>query len=433
MIFYSLNNTGLRAHLRNATLNPQAPDGGLYMPLHIPRIPDALYRHLAEFSLHDIAFVVTNQLFGGDIDSTTLQTIVNRTLSFDIPLQQIDDNIWSLELYHGPSQSFKDIGVRFLAQLLNYFREDSSDNTINLLAATAGPALETIVRAFADVEGIKVYILYPAKRSNRISFSLTGCKASNIIPVEIDGTFDDCQSIIKQAFSDNELTSEKTLSSANSLNISRLLPQTLYYFWAYAQLMRNDVAARPLCFSVPSGNFGNLCAGVMAKKMGLPVARFIAAENINCPFNRFLTTGIDTKLPTVATASDALDVGSPSNLPRLLQLYDGDLSLMRSEISSAVVDEQSTLLTIKQLYQTHRCLLDTHSAVAYKALRENLKPDQTGVFLSTASPDKSHNTLTSLLGPEVFPHQKQNITPSEIKPIRINATYPAFKKFLLTQ
>lgn len=433
MTFYSLTDHSLRASLHDAAMYAQAPDGGLFLPLSIPRIPDALYRHLSEFSLHDIAYIITNQMLGDDIDSAILQSIVNDTLCFDIPVVQVDSNVWSLELFHGPSGSFKDVGVRFLARLLRYYNSlRGNDETINLLVATAGPAVETIVKAFSDMADIRVFILYPSSRKNRIGFFNIGCQATNIVPVEVDGTFDDCQTIIKKALADESLRSSIALSSANSLNIARLLPQTFYYFWAYAQLQRNGVECDTLRFSVPSGNFGNLCAGVMSKIMGLPVSKFVAAENSNCPFNRFMTDGDRSDITATPTLAGALDVGSPANLPRLLRLYGDSVENLKKDITGATVDDDTIRSTIMDIYYGYNYLLDPHSAVACRALYDNLQPGETGVFLSTAAPGKSRDILTQLLGDIPLASISQPAAQSDIRPARINAGYPALKKFLLT-
>ncbi|HEX9007129.1 MAG TPA: threonine synthase, partial [Bacteroidota bacterium] len=364
MKLYSTSDRGLTATFAEAVELGIAPDGGLFMPALIPPMPPALLdpRH----SFQEIAFEAALLLLGDEIPAAALRTIVETSLTFPVPVRLLADDLAILELFHGPTLAFKDFGARFMARTLSWLRRGSERET-TVLVATSGDTGSAVAQGFHGVEGLAVILLYPSGRVSRIQELQLTTAGGTVTALEIDGTFDDCQRLVKQAFADQDLSRRKNLTSANSINIARLLPQAFYYLEAFVRLPHHD---GPIVFSVPSGNLGNLTAGLIAWKMGLPVKRFIAATNVNDVLPRYLATGRFAPAPAVPTLSNAMDVGNPSNLVRIIDLFGGDLERMRGILSSVPHTDAETRAAITDLFQSHGYALDPHGAVGYLALRD---------------------------------------------------------------
>lgn len=436
MKYYSTNGKAQMASLKSAVIKGLASDRGLYMPERIPSIPKAFFKNIGEMSLQEISYAVANTLFGEDIESEVLKEIVDETLNFDIPLKHVSENRYSLELYHGPTLAFKDVGARFMARLLGYFNSRSSDTRpVNVLVATSGDTGSAVANGFLGVEGVRVFVLYPKGKVSEIQESQFTTLGQNITAIEVEGTFDDCQALVKNAFMDAELNHHLKLTSANSINIARFLPQMFYYFYAYAQLLRKgDIDMENIVIAVPSGNFGNLTAGLFAKKMGLPIKRFIAANNRNDVFYNYLQTGIYSPKPSVQTIANAMDVGDPSNFARILALYGHSYDAIRKDISGYTYTDEQISETLRNTFEGDHYLLDPHGAVAYRALLEGLKPNETGVFLETAHPSKFKSTVDSIISGEVeIPVKLQKFMEGQKQSIPMSAAFPALKKYLLEQ
>lgn len=435
MKYYSTNHKSENATLKEAIIRGLAPDRGLYMPERIPSIPAAFFRHISEMSLQDIAYVVANTLFGEDMESASLKNLIDDALNFEIPLVKVDDNKYSLELYHGPTLAFKDVGARFMARMLTYFNDGgSSDNTVHVLVATSGDTGSAVANGFLNVPGVKVHVLYPKGKVSPIQEAQFTTLGNNISAVEVDGTFDDCQALVKSAFLDQEVTSRMFLTSANSINVARFLPQMFYYYHAYARLMNEGVDMDNVVFAVPSGNFGNICSALIAKRMGLPVKRFIAANNRNDVFYQYLLTGKYSPRHSIPTIANAMDVGDPSNFARILDLYGNSHERICSDISGCTYDDDTIRDTVRNEYSRSGYLLDPHGAVAFHALEEHLLPGETGVFLETAHPAKFKDTVEAIIGKEVaVPKRLAAFLSREKRVERISALYPAFKKYLLSK
>lgn len=433
MNYYSTNGQSPKASLKDAVVRGLAPDRGLYMPERIPTIPSAFFRHIGDMSLQDVAYVAANTLFGDDIESSTLQTIVNDTLNFDIPLVEVDSDKYALELFHGPTLAFKDVGARFMARLLGYFNRQQGNEDVNVLVATSGDTGSAVANGFLNVPGVRVFVLYPKGKVSRIQeaqFTTLGC---NVTAIEVDGTFDDCQALVKSAFMDKELNDAMKLTSANSINVARFLPQMFYYFHAYARLVGSGKSADKVVFAVPSGNFGNICAGLIAKRMGLPVHRFIAANNRNDVFFEYLKTGKYNPRPSIATIANAMDVGDPSNFARILDLYGKSHDAIVGDISGCAYTDEQIADTMRNVYAEKGYILDPHGAVAYRALDEYLQPGETGIFLETAHPAKFKETVDSIIDGSVkIPARLEAFMRGEKSTVRLNKQFPAFKKYLLS-
>lgn len=433
MRYYSTNRQSDYTTLHDAVVRGLAPDRGLYMPERIATIPKAFFNHIGEMSLTDIAYVVANTLFGEDIDSATLQRIVNETLNFEIPLVKVDENRYSLELFHGPTLAFKDVGARFMARMLGHFNAVGADGDVNVLVATSGDTGSAVANGFLNVPGVNVFVLYPKDKVSKIQEAQFTTLGSNITAIEVDGTFDDCQALVKSAFMDAELNAAMKLTSANSINVARFIPQMFYYFHAYAQLVRMGVKTDGVVFAVPSGNFGNICSALIGKRMGLPVKRFIAANNRNDVFFEYLKTGKYSPRKSVATIANAMDVGDPSNFARILDLYGNSHDAIAADISGCTYDDDQIRATMKDTYERTGYLLDPHGAVAYRALAEYLLPGETGIFLETAHPAKFKDTVEAVVGSEIeLPQRLAAFMKGEKKTVRLNAQFPAFKKYLMS-
>ncbi|GET33679.1 threonine synthase [Prolixibacter bellariivorans] len=429
MKYYSTNNEAPNVDLRTAVTEGLAPDRGLYMPERIVPLPEWFFKEMESFTFREIAFEVAKHFFGEDIPEADLREIVFDTLSFDAPLVHVRDSIYSLELFHGPTLAFKDVGARFMARLLGYFLSQQKGK-VNVLVATSGDTGSAVANGFFNVPGIHVYVLYPKGKVSEIQEKQFTTLGHNITALEIDGTFDDCQRLVKSAFMDEDLKKQLTLTSANSINVARFLPQAFYYFNAWAHLPEKD---KKLVFSVPSGNFGNLTAGLFAKRMGLPVHRFIAANNRNDVVFEYLKTGDFKPRPSVATIANAMDVGDPSNFARILDLYQNDVKAIRKDISGTRYTDEEIRETLGRVYKQTGYLLDPHGAIGYQALEDNLHPGEAGIFLETAHPAKFTETVEGVIGKGnvPMPERLENFLRNEHMIDSLNASFDAFKTFLL--
>lgn len=436
MNYYSTNHHSPLATLQEAVIRGLAPDKGLYMPQTIRPLPKEFYDHIDQLSLSEIACSVADAFFGEDIPQDVLHRIVCDTLNFDIPLVSVTSHIWSLELFYGPTLAFKDVGARFMARLLGYFIRREGAGQVNVLVATSGDTGSAVANGFLDVEGIRVYVLYPKGKVSEIQEKQFTTLGRNITAIEVDGTFDDCQALVKDAFMDTALNAHMRLTSANSINVARFLPQAFYYFYAYAQWKRqksNRTQSTAPVICVPSGNFGNLTAGLFAAKMGLPVARFIAANNRNDVFYQYLRTGIYSPRPSVATLANAMDVGAPSNFARILELYGGH-DVVAAHISGATYTDEQIAETIRAVWNEHGYLLDPHGACGYRALAEGLKPGEQGLFLETAHFAKFRDTVERIIGqPVEIPAKLQAFMQGVKQSVPLSRDFQSFRKYLLEQ
>ena len=431
MKYYSTNNKAPMVSLQEAVVNGLAPDKGLYMPKQIRQLPDSFYKTIENKDLIEISKTVANSFFGDDIPENVLETIVADTLSFDIPIKKVEDGIYVLELFHGPTFAFKDVGARFMARMLSYFVKERKQDDVKVLVATSGDTGSAVANGFLGVEGIQVFVLYPSGKVTDIQEAQFTTLGKNIVALEVDGTFDDCQELVKSAFMDEELNLQLNLTSANSINVARFLPQSFYYFHAYAQLLKQKVQDN-IVFSVPSGNLGNLTAGLFAKKMGLPISRFIAANNKNDVFFKYLQTGDYNKKPSVQTVANAMDVGAPSNFDRIIYLYSNSHKSIINDISGDSYSDEQIKNTIKSVFDESDYLLDPHGACAYKALKDGLKKGETGVFLATAHPAKFKDTVERCIGTEIeVPEALKSFMKSKKQTYPLSNDFDHLKKALI--
>lgn len=434
MKYYSTNGKADRATLHEAVVKGLASDKGLFMPEVIRHLPESFFDEIQDLSFQEVAYRVADAFFGEDVPADTLKQIVYDTLSFDCPVVKVTENIYSLELFHGPTLAFKDVGARFMARLLGYFIKQEGCNQVNVLVATSGDTGSAVANGFLGVEGIHVYVLYPKGKVSAIQECQFTTLGQNITALEVDGVFDDCQALVKNAFMDEELNRHMKLTSANSINVARFLPQSFYYFYAYAQLCGLVGKPEEVVFSVPSGNFGNITAGLMAKRMGLPVKRFIAANNRNDVFLQYLHTGVYTPRPSVATIANAMDVGDPSNFARILDLYGGSHDAICAEVSGVSYTDEQIRRTMSETFRNERYLLDPHGACGYQALVDGLQPGETGICLETAHPAKFLETVESAIGGTIsVPEKLQVFMRGEKQSILMPVGFNAFKHFLLNQ
>ncbi len=433
MNYYSTNKQAPDATLEEAVVKGLAADKGLYMPYEIKSLPASFYEAIETLSFQEIAYRVADAFFGEDVPADVLRTIVYETLSFDVPVVPVTESIYALELFHGPTLAFKDVGGRFMARLLGYFIRKSGENQVNVLVATSGDTGSAVANGFLGVEGIHVYVLYPKGKVSEIQEKQFTTLGHNIIAIEVDGTFDDCQALVKSAFMDEELNAQMKLTSANSINVARFLPQSFYYFYAYAQLKKMGKADQ-LVVCVPSGNFGNITAGLFAKRMGLPLSRFIAANNRNDIFYQYLKTGNYHPRPSVATIANAMDVGAPSNFARILDLYGNSHAAISSEIGGATYTDEQIRQSVKEVYDETGYLLDPHGACGYRALAEQLREGETGVFLETAHPAKFLQTVESIIGDKVaIPEKLQEFMKGVKQSVPMCKDFDAFKHYLMSR
>ncbi|RIV30349.1 threonine synthase [Flagellimonas lutimaris] len=429
MKFYSLNNQNIRVSFKDAVIAGIAPDKGLYFPESITPLPSAFFENIEELSNHEIAFKAIHQFVSDDIPDEDLKEIIANTLDFDFPVVDIEENIATLELFHGPTMAFKDVGARFMANCLGYFSQGERQD-VTVLVATSGDTGGAVANGFLGVDGVKVVILYPSGKVSEIQEKQLTTLGQNIEAMEVDGVFDDCQRMVKTAFLDSEITDHKKLTSANSINVARWLPQLFYFLFAYKQAKSKG---KELVFSVPSGNFGNICAGMMAQKLGMPVKHFVASTNVNDVVPKFMENGIYEPMASIATISNAMDVGDPSNFIRIRHLHKDDLETLQQHLASYAFSDEATNATMKEVYSKTGYVMDPHGAVGYLGLKEYQKsnPDTYGIFLETAHPVKFLDVVEDTLGlsPEI-PPQIMKVMDKEKKSVSI-ATYDELKEFLL--
>ena len=428
MRYYSTNGKAPIADLRKAVVKGLAEDRGLYMPERIKQLPAAFFESMGTFV--EVAQGVADAFFGEDVPADVLRRIVAETLSFDCPIREVEPGIYALELFHGPTLAFKDVGARFMARLLQYFL--AGDDEVHVLVATSGDTGSAVANGFLGVDGIRVHVLYPKGKVSPIQECQFTTLGKNITALEIDGTFDDCQALVKAAFMDEELNKALRLTSANSINVARFLPQAFYYFWAYAQLKKLGKADNVVC-CVPSGNFGNICAALFGHRMGLPIKRFIAANNANSVFYEFLGTGEYRPRPSVRTIANAMDVGDPSNFARIWDLYGHDVDAIRKDISGATYSDEQIASTIKDCFARTGYLLDPHGACGYRALKEGLRHGEVGFFCETAHPAKFKDTVEGIIGTSVdIPERLAAFMNGTKQAVSLPKDFVSFKEYLLT-
>ena len=474
MKYYSTNGKAPLADLHKAVVKGLAEDRGLYMPERIDRLPKAFFDNMHEMSFQDIAYNVAANFFGEDVDLDSLQDLVYDTLQFDCPVVKVEENIYALELFHGPTLAFKDVGARFMARLLRYFLQEgaaftaapvccdsasaspvccdsvATNTTVNVLVATSGDTGSAVANGFLGVEGIHVYVLYPKGKVSPIQECQFTTLGQNITAIEIDGVFDDCQRLVKAAFMDEELNRHMRLTSANSINVARFLPQAFYYFNAVARLEElvnisadnQSVNGKSLVVCVPSGNFGNICSALFGHQMGLPVSRFIAANNANDVFYQYLQTGLYEPKASIQTLANAMDVGDPSNFARIINLYSQNGKLSAEEthnaitqlISGATYNDAQIAETMRQCYHDTGYILDPHGACGYRALKEGLRTGEVGIFCETAHPAKFKEKVDQILGIDIdIPDRLRAFMEGEKQSVALSKDFKDFKQYLMNQ
>jgi threonine synthase len=432
MQYYSLNNPKQVAGFRDAAIQGQAPDRGLYFPAEIPTLPQDFIRNLSLYSKEEIAYTVIRPYIGDSIPGSVLQSIVAETVNFEIPLLPVGEKIYALELFHGPTLAFKDIGARFMSRCLAYF-VGNTGRKLTVLVATSGDTGGAVANGFHGVEGVEVVILYPSGKVSGIQEKQLTTLGSNITALEIGGSFDDCQQMVKEAFADLALSQELFLTSANSINVARWLPQQFYYFFALQQW---GPGKPPPVFSVPSGNFGNICAGMLAHLSGLPVHHFLAACNANDTVVRYLQDGLYNPAKTIPTMSNAMDVANPSNFVRILELFDRNFNEVKAHLTSESVSDETTSLTIRDLYRKTGYLADPHGAVGYHVLARYLDrhPGLEGIFLETAHPVKFFDIVEPITGEKVaLPENLRPLMHRSKQSISMKPVFGDLKDYLLSR
>ena len=431
MMYYSTNGKAPLASLEKAVVKGLAEDRGLYMPERIPVLPDDFYAHIQTLTFQEIACTVADALFHGDVRTKELHRIVQETLTFDCPIVPVTRSIGALELFHGPTLAFKDVGARFMARLLSYFTRASRDRrTIHVLVATSGDTGSAVANGFLGVEGVHVHVLYPKGKVSPIQECQFTTLGRNITALEVDGCFDDCQALVKSAFMDAELTARLRLTSANSINVARFLPQAFYYFHGYAQMKRLGLAGQ-LVVCVPSGNFGNLCAALFAKRMGLPVKRFVAANNANEVFFDYLQTGKYEPRPSIPTLANAMDVGDPSNAARIFELYGHDWEAVKADISGAVCPDEQIRQTLRFCREQYGYQLDPHGACGFHAIYHHLAPGESALLCETAHPAKFKDTVEAATGqPVEIPTRLAAFMKGTKQSVPMGRDYADFKRYL---
>ena len=434
MIYYSTNKKAPVATLEKAVVKGLAEDRGLYMPEQIRQLPKEFFDNIQDMSFQELSYQVADAFFGEDVDAESLKRIVYDTLSFDCPVERVTDNIYSLELFHGPTLAFKDVGARFMARLLQYFiKKEGETKEVNVLVATSGDTGSAVANGFLGVEGIHVYVLYPKGKVSPIQECQFTTLGKNITAIEVDGVFDDCQALVKSAFMDEELNNHMKLTSANSINVARFLPQSFYYFNAYARMKALGLANN-LVMCVPSGNFGNICSALFGRKMGLPVKRFIAANNANDIFYNYLQTGKYEPKASIQTLANAMDVGDPSNFARIYDLHNGSHEAITEYISGATYKDEQIRATMQQCYNETGYTLDPHGACGYQALKDLLKEGEVGVFCETAHPAKFKEKVDEIIGIDVeIPERLADFMKGTKQSVPLGKDFAGFKKFLMEQ
>lgn len=430
MQLYSTNNPSLRTNLQEGIFQGLPSDNGLYMPVHIPKMPSDFITHLHEYSFTEIAFNIAKHLIGDEIPDNALHTIINTAIDFPAPVVMLDESTGILELFHGPSLAFKDFGARFMAQTMSYFNH-ASEKELTILVATSGDTGGAVAAGFYKTPGVRVVILYPSGKVSPLQEKQLTALGNNITALEVVGTFDDCQALVKQAFLDSDLRKSLRLSSANSINISRLIPQIFYYWEAYKQVFKKG---KEVVFVVPSGNFGNLTAGLLAQKMGLPVQHFVAATNANDVVPEYLASGTYQSRPSVRTLSNAMDVGNPSNFARMLDLFGSTWNIMKNRISGYAFSDEETQAAMRLIHRKYGYVIDPHGAVGFLAWKAYQKkhPDTLGIVLETAHPAKFLEEVETILGQNIeIPAALAALSDKEKSAIPMQADYPEFKTWLM--
>jgi len=427
MKFYSTNKKSAQVSFKEAVIKSLPADNGLYFPVEVPELDFLLLSTIDHYSLPDIGLEVMRHFCNEDIPGDKLETIIKEVLDFDMPIVEVEKDIHSLELTHGPTYAFKDVGARFLARCLGYFNE-SENKEITILVATSGDTGGAVAAGFHNVPGVKVVILYPSGKVSPLQEKQLTTLGGNITALEVSGNFDDCQAMVKKAFLDADINAKLNLSSANSINVARWMPQCMYYFAPFIQFGDTD----KLVFSVPSGNYGNITSGMLAKKMGLPIKRFIAASNANDVVPRYLNSGKYEPKPTIATVSNAMDVNSPSNHPRMLALHDEEFKSIKKDVSGYTLSDEATKTTMKQCYTENDYILDPHGAIAYSALKNDLQKKEIGIFLETAHYSKFLPTVNDALDKEIdMPAFAAELMSKEKVATAIGNDFEGFKTWLL--
>ena len=432
MQLYSTKNKSKLFSLEEAVVKGLPDDNGLFMPVKIPLLSESFFQQMQQISFTDIAYTVAQTLIGDSVPNDELKKIVQRAVNFQAPVKEIEKNIYVLELFHGPTLAFKDFGATFMSGLLQYF-VSKRNKKVTILVATSGDTGGAVAAGFYDVEGIEVIILYPSKKVSGLQEKQLTTLGKNITALEVKGTFDDCQHLVKKAFLDQEINQHLKLTSANSINIARLIPQTFYYFNAVAQLKNIN---QKIVFCVPSGNFGNLTAGLIAKRMGLPIYQFIAATNVNDIVPSYLLNGIFSPKASVATISNAMDVGNPSNFYRMMDLYDNDLKNISEEIVGISITDEETKQTIKEVFQDHHYTLDPHGAIGYCALKKYAETNSfdKAIFMETAHPAKFPEVVEEVTNRKIeLPQQLAALIPKTKSSVLMDKDFKYFKNYLLTR
>ena len=426
MNYYSLHHKSPNTSFKNAVMQGLAKDRGIYFPENITPLSKDFIANITEYTNHEIAYEAIKQFVGDEIPTKKLKEIIKETISFDFPLVKVEDNIASLELFHGPTMAFKDVGAKFMAQCLEYFNKGNEEE-VTVLVATSGDTGGAVANGFLGAKGVNVVILYPSGKVSNVQEKQLTTLGQNITALEVDGVFDDCQEMVKTAFLDEDI--KRTLTSANSINIARWLPQMFYFFFAYKELQKTN---KELVFSVPSGNFGNICAGIMAQKLGLPIKHFVASTNINDTVPNYLVAGVYNPKPSKATISNAMDVGNPSNFIRIRELFNNDLEALKSAFSSYSFSDDETRKTMKKIYGESGYISDPHGAVGYLGLKKyDLKANEFGVFLETAHPVKFLDVVEETLPVKVaIPTQIQKVINNKKVAIKVS-NYEDLKAFLM--
>lgn len=433
MKLYSTNNKNIRVSFEEAVFNSLPQDRGLYMPVNIPKLDPLFIKNIQQYSLQEIALTVSHALIGDAIPKDDLKAIVEDAINFDAPVRFLDSSVAVLELFHGPSYAFKDFGARFMSRVMGYFAKEG-DQLLDVLVATSGDTGGAVALGFLGVEGTRVTILYPKGKVSKVQEEQLTTNGQNIRAIEVEGTFDDCQALVKQAFNDQELNQKLRLTSANSINIARLIPQTFYYFWAYAQLKAQGV--NEVVYTVPSGNFGNIGAGLLAYKLGLPVSHFVAGTNVNDTVPRFLKTGQYNPKPSIQTLSNAMDVGDPSNWVRIQDLFENNIDELRGMVTSYSYTDEEVKLAMRDIFTKYNYIACPHTAIAYlaaQAYRKDSPGEYASVFLSTAHPCKFPEGIDKDIFEKVnYPEGAELLADKEKLATGMQVSYADFKAYLLS-
>ncbi len=429
MKFYSTNKKSSPVSFREAVINSLPDDNGLYFPEEIPELDFLFLETMDYYSVHDIGYEVLRHFCLEDIPEEKLKEIIQEAINFEMPVVEVEQSIHSLEMTHGPTYAFKDVGARFLARCLGYFNETAGDE-VTILVATSGDTGGAVAAGFYNVPGVNVVILYPSGKVSDLQEKQLTTLGENIKTLEVKGNFDDCQTMVKQAFLDPDIAKSIKLSSANSISVARWLPQSIYYFWAYRQLKNK----RKVVFSIPSGNYGNLTAGLLAYKMGLPISRFIAASNINDVVPVYLESGNYNPKDSIPTLSNAMDIGNPSNYVRMMELFDHDYKALKKVVSGYVLNDDETLKVIKDCYEKNDYILDPHGAIGYDALKKSLDKKETGVFVETAHYSKFLSTVNKALDQEIpFPYFVSDLMKKKKETTMIGNDFKELKEYLINK